>query len=102
RRPVVGVAGVRGAGWRLRKPGPVGAGLQGRIENDAIEPFAACDAGAARGLTRGLARVSAHSFNVPRNARCHSRIRMFDRWSGSRTALVEPTLVSRWRIATRP
>src|SRR5215831_15076039 len=27
---------------------------------------------------------------------------MFDRWSGSRMALVEPVLVSGWRIATRP
>src|SRR5262245_63401417 len=46
--------------------------------------------------------MQAYSSNLPWNARCHSRIRMFDRWSGSRMALVEPVLVSGWRIATRP
>ncbi len=102
RRRILVASIVVWIGWRLREPSRVDAILQGQIKNDAIEPFAHRDAGAARGLKRGLARVPAHHFNLPRNARCHSRIRMFDRWSGSRTALVEPALVSRWRIATRP
>ncbi len=62
-----------------------------RIDNDGIEPLPDRHSGAARGFLRGLARLPADTFNLPRNARFHARVHNFGRKErGAGCPVLEP------------
>ena len=61
--------------FRLSAPSRVNPVVQCRIKDGVIEPFADRHAGPARGLARGFLRLPPDSFDLPRNARFHARIR---------------------------